>query len=229
MTKPRVWKTLGEQTFTWIQEHQTFPNKRRGRKPLGNLKKPAKTDAEAKKQRMDAETEGNRRRSRYSVIRETANAEISNLRRLAQILPEDQQGQIFNEENLADLFQVLFSFDEDHGVHVNLMQDNKSKGPLDIWHKFSYTPDAKKRLKRILKLSRKVIELLNNSLLSEPLAPRLHSVTLQEGGALPYLRAIYYASLQQATDEMIAQEVEKSPKPVSSPRRPEKKSTTTPV
>ncbi|MGB8781039.1 MAG: hypothetical protein WCD81_10380 [Candidatus Bathyarchaeia archaeon] len=193
MAKLKLWKTLAEETFKWIENQK-------------KLKRPGRREEES-------ETEEGRRKQHWYKIRETAKAEILDLKRLADILPEDQLQQIFNEKNLCSpdekgrpsLFQVLFSFSEEHGVHVGTwVEDKVVKGEQN---KISLTADALKRRVRILELSRAIIEMLDGDIpnLSGPLAPAFHDVTLREGGALPHLRAIYYASLRQAQEEGLAQ------------------------
>lgn len=218
MTKGKVPKTFAEDTFEWIQKQKTFPSKRRGKQARGDL------DKRSLDYQMINEAEKQRRRNRYSTIRDTAKKEINDLKRLAKILPEDQQQQIFDENNLwstynsdkkvyePGLFKVLFRFSEVDGVHVGTWEEGKDedkviKGSIN---KISYSPDALKRRQRILRLFRGIIEVLDDPLLSEVLAPMFHDVTLREGGALQHLRAIYYASLRQAQEE--------SPKHASDPK-----------
>ena len=129
----------------------------------------------------DESKQQNTRRQRFFHIRQVALKELADLKRLGECLPEDQQCQVFNAETLTPLFDALFRFGEADGV------TRVAKG-------FTCTPEALKRRQRLLKLSYDIINLLNNPLLSELLTPAFHMATNLEQGALPHLRAIYYAS-----------------------------------
>ena len=160
MARAKIPKTLGEDTFKWIN------NKRNPRMP-GHPPDSKKDNAV---------------RQRFFYIRQVAQKEIADLTRLAEILPEDQQDQIFNDQKLYPFLKALLHFSTDYGI--------SREGDELI-----YTPEAEERRQRLLKLCYDIIGLLDNSGFAGLLAPTVWNVTIKEGGALPHLRAIYYQSL----------------------------------
>jgi hypothetical protein len=164
MAKSEILKTLDEETFDWI-EYQKKKQKE---------KIPGRPNDESKQQ--------NTRRQRFFHIRQVAQKEIVDLTRLAEILPEDQQSQIFNDNKLWPFLKALFNFSASYGVTIE-------KDEL------IYTPEAEARRLRLIKLCYDIISVLNESTFAELLAPTLHIATAIEGGALANMRAIYYESL----------------------------------
>ena len=160
MVKPKIPKTLDEETFKWIN------NKRTPRVP-GHPPDSKKDNAV---------------RQRFFYIRQVAQKEIADLTRLAEILPEDQQNQIFNDQKFYPFLKALLHFSTDYGI--------SREGDESI-----YTPEAEQRRQRLLKLCYDIIMLLDYQGLAGLLAPTVWAVTIKEGGALPHLRAIYYQSL----------------------------------
>jgi len=159
MTKAKILKTLDEASFTWIESAKK--GKVPGRPP---------------------QTKTNADRQRLYYIRKVAQKEIEDLTKLAEILPEDQQNQIFNEDKLWPFLKALFNFSASYGVTTE-------KGEL------IYTPEAEARRLRLIKLCYNIISVLDDPLFAEVLAPTLHVATAIEGGALANMRAIYYESL----------------------------------
>ena len=88
MQKLKGLKTLGETTFKWLRDQKTL--KLRGRPPYENPMKSSE-------------------RSRFFNIRTVAKKEISDLTKLLELLPEQQQEQIFTLKNLRPFFKALFT------------------------------------------------------------------------------------------------------------------------
>jgi hypothetical protein len=161
MTKGPLLKTLDEKTFRWLEI----------RKTLRLPGRPTKQTPEegASEQQMKA-----RRRQKLFRIRAVALKEISDLTRLAKLLPEDQLRQVFTEEQLLPLFSAIFNLGEKPPIEEELLE---------------------KKRKRLLPICNQNILLLDDYHFSEPLAGPIRTVTAAEGGSLPGVRAIYYRSM----------------------------------
>lgn len=155
MEKSEFLKTLGSDTFEWLKAMKMS-------KVPGHPVR-AKTGSE---------------RTRLVHIRKVAKRELANLAMLAELLPEDQLNQVFAEEHLLPLFNVIFKFDADTQTSEDWLE---------------------KKQRRLLSLCNQVITLLDYHDFSEKLAGQLRSVTAMEGGALPGIRAIYYRNMVPET------------------------------
>lgn len=165
MTKSTIPKTLGAEIFEWLEKRETLnlpgaPLKDMPEKGLGSLQLKA------------------RKRQKLFRIRETASKEISDLTRLAELLPEDQLRQVFTVEQLRPLFDAIF----------NPEIRPKEKSP-------TFEDLLEKRRKRLLPLCFQVISMLDEYRFSAQMAGQLRNLTTSEGGFLPGLRAVYYRSM----------------------------------
>lgn len=113
-------------------------------------------------------------------IKKYAVQALKDLALLAQKLPEDQQAEIFNRENMYELLKALFKLDP------TLKQDKELL--------------AKKR-RRLLPLCHDIIMLLDDNTFAYLVAPIHWEVMLNEGGHLAFLKAIYYRSLISPEEE----------------------------
>jgi len=113
-------------------------------------------------------------------IKKYAVQALKDLALLAQRLPEDQQAEIFNEENMCELLKALFKLDP------KLWEDKEL---------------LKKKRRRLLPLCYNIVMLFNDSTFAGLIAPLQWQVIGQEGGPLPNLRAVYYRSLISPEDE----------------------------
>jgi hypothetical protein len=157
MSEVKNLKTLGEDSFVWLKNAN-----------LGKIagRPPTKTNSE---------------RQRYHHIRNVALKEIEDLTKLAEILPEDQQSQIFTEQKLVPLIKTLLSFPTGE---ISREGDN-----------IIYTYEAEQRRQRLLQLCHGIIATLNDSKLAGPLAPLIHPATVLNGGTFAHLSAIYYEAM----------------------------------
>ncbi len=111
-------------------------------------------------------------------IKNYAKQAIQDLALLAEKLPEDQQADIFNCENMKPLFKAILK----PGIEeITQLTQNKES--------------AKKKTNRLRPLTYQIITLLNNSELSRLIAPIGTRYMVREGGQLAHLKAIYYRSL----------------------------------
>jgi hypothetical protein len=117
-------------------------------------------------------------------IKKYANLALKDLTLLAQKLPEDQQSEIFNDQNITSLLAALLKLSPAQLTELN---DNKVL--------------VKKKRQRLLPLCHGLITLLNDSNLAHLIAPVGTRYMIKEGGQLAYLKAIYYRSLDSKEDE----------------------------
>ena len=106
---------------------------------------------------------------------------LKDLTLLAEKLPEDQQGQIFNEKHLAGLIRVLFKFPPAVDREDFL---NPSEEVLD-------------RIDRLLPLCFETTTCLNDSNFAGRIAPHFWEAFRHLRDELGCLRAVYYRSLDQ--------------------------------
>jgi hypothetical protein len=119
-----------------------------------------------------------------SRIKKYANLALKDLTLLAQKLPEDQQTEIFNDENIGNLLAAIIKLNS-----VQMTQLNDDKGL------------AKKKRRHLLPLCYELITLLNDSNLAHLIAPVGTRYMIKEGGHLAFLKAIYYRSFESKEDE----------------------------
>jgi hypothetical protein len=119
-----------------------------------------------------------------SRIKAYAKLALQDLTLLAQKLPEDQQAEIFNDKNIANLLAAIIKLSP-----VQMTQLNDDKGL------------AKKKRQRLLPLCYDLITHLNDSNLAHLIAPVGSRYMIKEGGQLAFLKAIYYRSLDSKDDE----------------------------
>ena len=117
-------------------------------------------------------------------IKKYANLALKDLTLLAQKLPEDQQNEIFNDQNITSFLTALLKLSP-----AQLTELNDNRGLL------------KKKRQRLLPLCYGLITLLNDSNLAHLIAPVGSRYMTKEGGQLAYLKAIYYRSLDSKEDE----------------------------
>ncbi|MDH7564815.1 MAG: hypothetical protein QHH24_08110 [Candidatus Bathyarchaeota archaeon] len=113
-------------------------------------------------------------------IKKYAVQALKDLALLAQRLPEDQQAEIFNRENMYELFRALFKLDS------KLWEDKEL---------------LRKKRRRLLPLCYEIIMLLDDSTFAHLIAPLQWEVMTKEGGHLVYLKAVYYRSLISPEEE----------------------------
>ena len=119
-----------------------------------------------------------------SRIKSYSKQAIKDLALLAEKLPEDQQADIFNSENLEPLFAALLRLSPEE---ITKLTQNKEL--------------AKKKRNRLLPLTCQIISLLNDSGLSWLIAPVGARYMVKDGGHLAHLKAIYYRGLNGREDE----------------------------
>lgn len=117
-------------------------------------------------------------------IKKYANLAFKDLTLLAQKLPEDQQNEIFNDQNITNLLAALLKLSSSQLTELN---DNRAL--------------TRKKRQRLLPLCYSLITLLNDSNLAHLIAPIGSKYMIKEGGQLAYLKAIYYRSLDSKEDE----------------------------
>ncbi len=117
-------------------------------------------------------------------IKSYAKQAIQDLALLAEKLPEDQQADIFNSENMKPLFKAILK-----------------PAPEEITQLTQNKELAKKKRNRLRPLTYEIITLLNDSNLSWLIAPIGARYMTKEGGYLAHLKAIYYRSLDGGDDE----------------------------
>jgi len=117
-------------------------------------------------------------------IKKYANLALKDQSLLAQKLPEDQQSEIFNDQNMTNLLAALLKLSPAQLAELN---DNRVL--------------VGKKRKRILPLCYGLITLLNDSNLAHLIAPVGSRYMIKEGGQLACLKAIYYRSLDSKEDE----------------------------
>lgn len=98
---------------------------------------------------------------------------LKDLALLAEKLPETQQAEIFNNDNMYDLLKAIFKLD-------SKLWENKEL--------------LKKKRRRLLPLCYNIIMLLDNNTFASLIAPLQWDTTRREGGYLHGLRAVYYRS-----------------------------------
>jgi len=113
-------------------------------------------------------------------IKKYAVQALKDLALLVQKLPEDQQAEIFNEDNMRDLLRALFKLDP------KLWEDKEL---------------LRKKRRRLLPLCYDIIMLFNNSTFAGLIAPMQYDVMAKEGGHLAHLKAVYYRSLISPEEE----------------------------
>lgn len=119
-----------------------------------------------------------------SRIKSYSKQAIKDLALLAEKLPEDQQADIFNNENMKPLFAALLKLSPEE---IAKLTQNKEL--------------TKKKRNRLLPLTRQIIDLLNDANLSWLIAPVGARYMIKEGGHLAHLKAIYYRSLDGRDEE----------------------------
>jgi hypothetical protein len=119
-----------------------------------------------------------------SRIKSYAKQAIQDLALLAEKLPEDQQADIFNSENLKPLLAALLKPSPEEFTKLT---QNKEL--------------TNKKRSRLLPLTYQIITLLNDSNLSWLIAPIGSRYMAKEGGHLAHLKAVYYRSLNGREDE----------------------------
>ena len=117
-------------------------------------------------------------------IKKYANLALKDLTLLAQKLPEDQQSEIFNDQNITSFLTALLKLSPAQLTELN---DNRVL--------------VKKKRQRLLPLCHDLITLVNDSNLAHLIAPVGSRYMIKEGGQLAYLKAIYYRSLDSKEDE----------------------------
>jgi hypothetical protein len=100
---------------------------------------------------------------------------------LAQKLSEEQQAEIFNDENMKDLFRAL--------LRLNATELTANKELL------------RKKRQRLLPLCYELISLLDDIKLAYLMAPIGSRYMIKEGGQLAYLKAVYYRSMSSKDEE----------------------------
>ena len=106
-------------------------------------------------------------------LKNYATQALKDLALLAEKLPENQQAEIFNKDNMYGLLKALFKLDS------KLWEDKEL---------------LKKKRRRLLPLCYNIIMLLDNRTFAALIAPLQWDTTRQEGGRLHGLRAVYYRS-----------------------------------
>ena len=117
-------------------------------------------------------------------IKKYANLALKDLTLLAQKLPEDQQSEIFNDQNITSFLTALLKLSPAQLTELN---DNRVL--------------VKKKRQRLLPLCHDLITLVNDSNLAHLIAPVGSRYMIKEGGQLAFLKAIYYRSLDSKEDE----------------------------
>jgi len=117
-------------------------------------------------------------------IKKYANLALKDLTLLAQKLPEDQQSEIFNDQNITSFLTALLKLSPAQLTELN---DNRVL--------------VKKKRQRLLPLCHDLITLVNDSNLAHLIAPVGSRYMIKEGGQLAYLKAVYYRSLDSKEDE----------------------------
>ncbi len=113
-------------------------------------------------------------------IKKYAIQALKDLALLVQKLPEDQQSEIFNEENMYELLKALFKLDP------------------KLW---SEKELLRKKRRRLLRLCYHIIMLFDDSTFAALMAPLQCDVMVKEGGHLAFLKAVYYRSLISPEEE----------------------------
>lgn len=106
---------------------------------------------------------------------------LKDLAFLAQKLSEEQQAEIFNDENMKDLFRAL--------LRLNATELTANKELL------------RKKRQRLLPLCYELISLLDDIKLAYLMAPIGSRYMIKEGGQLAYLKAVYYRSMSSKDEE----------------------------
>ncbi len=117
-------------------------------------------------------------------IKNYAKIALRDLALLAQKLPEDQQTEIFNDQNIRNLLRALLKLNPAKLTELN---DNRVL--------------VKKKRQRLLPLCYELITLLNDPNLAYVMAPVGTRYMIKEGGQLAFLKAVYYRSLDSKDDE----------------------------
>ena len=117
-------------------------------------------------------------------IKNYAKIALRDLALLAQKLPEDQQTEIFNDQNITNLLSALLKLNPAKLTELN---DNRVL--------------VKKKRQRLLPICYDLITLLNDSNLAHVMAPVGTRYMIKEGGSLAFLKAVYYRSLDSRDDE----------------------------
>jgi|SRR5271157_100306 len=180
MTKPKTPKTFDETRFKQLQDAKTFPNLP-GRP--AELQEDKQIVIKTNRGLENKTRKTGRERSHALQDREIAKKEISDLTRLLDLLPENQLSQIFTDDRVYPLFEAIF------GLHP--------EDPADPFH---LNENWTKWRKRLLSLTGHLIELLEGFplqkgstwTLAEVIAPNINNILVQEGGALPGIRALWY-------------------------------------
>ena len=106
---------------------------------------------------------------------------LKDLAFLAQKLPEEQQAEIFNDENMKDLFRAL--------LRLNATELTANKELL------------RKKRQRLLPLCYELISLLNDTNLAYLMAPIGSRYMIKDGGRLASLKTVYYRSMSSKDEE----------------------------
>lgn len=115
-----------------------------------------------------------------SRIKKYSKQAIQDLTLLAEKLPEDQQSDIFNCENMKPLLEAILKLSPQE---ITQLTQNKEL--------------AKNKRNRLRPLTYHIINALNDSNLSRLIAPVGSRYMVREGGHLAHLKAIYYRSLDE--------------------------------
>lgn len=162
MQRKGVPKTLGEETFEYL-------------KNVKMLKLPGRPKRIVAEEGLSREQLTSRKRQKLFKIREVAIKEISDLTRLAQLLPEDQLRQVFNVDKLYPLFKAIFSIKDGLSLDEELLD---------------------KKRERLLPFCNQVIALIDEPSFSLKLAGKdLRLVAASGGSPLPGVMATYYRSM----------------------------------
>jgi hypothetical protein len=168
-SKIKNQKTLDEETLVWLKN----------RKTLILPGRPARELEEGKsKQQLQAA-----KRQKFMKIRAIALKEICDLTSLAELLPEEQLNQVFNQEKLLPLFQAIFSFSQSSNRPSQLQDETLQASVLE------------KKRERLLPLCYQLIQMLDDYSFSEPLTRPMRSVTALEGPLLAGVKAILFRSM----------------------------------
>jgi hypothetical protein len=117
-------------------------------------------------------------------IKNYAKLALRDLALLAQKLPEDQQTEIFNDQNIINLLSALLKLNPAQLTELN---DNRVL--------------VKKKRQRLLPICYELITLLNDPNLAHVMAPVGTRYMIKEGGTLSFLKAVYYRALDSKDDE----------------------------
>ncbi|MCW4018895.1 MAG: hypothetical protein NWF00_09505 [Candidatus Bathyarchaeota archaeon] len=119
-----------------------------------------------------------------SRIKKSAKQALQDLALLAQKLPEEQQTEIFNDQNVGSLLAAILKISPEENAQ--------------LWANKGL---AKRKRERLLPLTYALISRLNDSRLAHLLAPVGTRYMVKEGGHLAFLKAVYYRSFNSIEDE----------------------------